>query len=365
MSAPADGRPAGGWGAARWVTPCAVVLAAALAGFGARSVWPKAVPPAITQAAIPVSSAQVVQTDVKQRQVVPGTIGYRGAYTVADELPAGVITALPRAGQILTRGQVLYRVADQPATLFYGTTPAWRDIGPASTPGPDIRELDENLNALGYDAGAPGDIITWGTVAAVERWQLAHGMTGTGTITLGQIVFLPGPVRVTTTPAATGTPAAPGAQILTGTSTTPAVTADLTPGSAPRAGDPVQVTLPDGITINGHVLTVGAVTQGPPAQGQSTPTAVIPVTVGLGSYRLPSDLDQAPVQVVMTEQTDPNVLAVPVTALLAQPGGGYAVRTTAHQLIPVSIGIYDDTTGLVEVGGGGLAAGMTVQVAQG
>ena len=365
MSAPADRRPAGGRGAARWVTPGVVVLAAALAGFGARSEWPKAAPPATTQAAIPVSSAPVVRTDVRQRQVASGTIGYRGAYSVADELPAGVITALPRAGQILTRGQVLYQVADQPATLFYGTTPAWRDIGPASTPGPDIRELDENLNALGYDAGHPGDVITWGTVAAVERWQLAHGMPGTGTITLGQIVFLPGPVRVTTTPAGTGTPAAPGAQILTGTTTTPAVSADLTPGRAPHAGDPVQVTLPDGTTINGHVRTVGAVTQGPPAQGQSTPTAIIPVTVGLGSYRLPSDLDQAPVQVTMTEQADPDVLAVPVTALLAQPGGGYAVRTTAHRLIPVGVGIYDDTTGLVEVGGGGLAAGMTVQVAQG
>jgi hypothetical protein len=143
------------------------------------------------------------------------------------------------------------------------------------------------------------------------------------------------------------------------------VTVDLTPGSAPHVGDPTQVTLPDGTAINGHVLTVGAVTQRPPAQNQSTPTAIIPVTVGLGRYRLPSDLDQAPVQVTMTEQMDPNALAVPVTALLAQPGGGYAVRTTAHQLIPVSIGIYDDSTGLVEVNGGGLAAGMTVQVAQG
>jgi Putative peptidoglycan binding domain len=365
MSAPPDRRPAGGWLAARWVTPGAVVLAAALAGFGARSVWSEAFPRATTQTAIPVYSAQVVQTDVRQRQIVPGTIGYQGAWSVADELRAGVITALPRAGQVLTRGQVLYRVADQPATLFYGTTPAWRDIGPASTPGPDIRELDENLNALGYDAGAPGDIITWGTVAAVERWQLAHGMTETGTITLGQIVFLPGPVRVTTIPAGTGTPAAPGTQILTGTSTTPTVTVNLAPGSAPHVGDPAQVTLPDGTAVNGHVLTVGAVTQGPPAQNQSTPTAIIPVTVGLGRYRLPPDLDQAPVQVTMTEQMDPNVLAVPVTALLAQPGGGYAVRTTARQLIPVSIGIYDDSTGLVEVNGGGLAAGMTVQVAQG
>jgi hypothetical protein len=93
------------------VTPGVVVLAAALAGFGARSVWPKAAPPTTAQAAIPVYSAQVIRTDVKQRQVEPGTIGYQGTCSVADELPAGVITALPRAGQILTRGQVLYRIA--------------------------------------------------------------------------------------------------------------------------------------------------------------------------------------------------------------------------------------------------------------
>jgi hypothetical protein len=113
------------------------------------------------------------------------------------------------------------------------------------------------------------------------------------------------------------------------------------------------------------VLTVGAVTEAPASQSQSTPTAVMPVTIGLDGYRLPTDLDQAPVQVIMTEQIDPSVLAVPVTALLAQPGGGYALRTTAHQLIPVSVGIYDDTTGLVEVSGSGLAVGLTVQVAEG
>jgi hypothetical protein len=342
-----------------------VVLAAALAGYGARTLWPKAAAQMTAQAAVPVYHAQVVRADVRQRQVVPGTIGYQGSYSVADTLPAGIITALPRPAQVIARGQVLYQVADQSATLFYGSVPAWREIGPGSWPGPDIRELGENLNALGYDAGTPSVTLTWRTVVAVERWQLAHGMAQTGTLTLGQIVFLPGPVRVTATPASAGTPATPGTPLLTGTSTTPSVTVDLTPGASSRAGDPVQVTLPDGTTVDGHVLTVGAVIQGPPAQGQSTPAAIIPVTIGLDSYRLPAHLDQAPVQVTMTEQMDPNVLAVPVTALLAQPGGGYAVRTTARRIIPVNVGIYDDTTGQVEVSGGGLAVGMTVQVAQG
>jgi hypothetical protein len=356
--------------AARWLTPGAVVLAAALAGFGARSLWPKAAAQTAAQASVPVSAAQVVRTDVAERQAVAGVIGYQGSYSVVNELPPGVITALPRPGQVITRGQALYQQAGQPVTLFYGGTPAWRDIGPASTAGPDIKELDQNLDALGYDAGTPADTLTWGTVVAIERWQLAHGMTQTGTVTLGQICFLPGPVRVTATPAGSGAPAAPGTQVLTGTSATPSVTVNLTPGGAPaRPGDRVRVTLPDGsTTVPGHVLTVGAVTQAPASPGQNAPQAIIPVTISLDGYRLPADLDQAPVQVIMTEQMDHNVLAVPVTALLAQPGGGYAVRTglgPAGHLIPVSAGIYDDITGLVEVSGAGLTAGLSVQVAQG
>jgi hypothetical protein len=354
---------------ARWLTPAAVVLAAALAGFGARGLWPKAATPNTTQAAVPVSTAQVVRTDVAERQAVAGVIGYQGSYSVVNELPAAVITALPRPGQIITRGETLYQQADQPVTLFYGGTPAWRDISPASTPGPDIKELDQNLDALGYDAGTPGNTLTWGTVMAIERWQLARGMTQTGTITLGQICFLPGPVRVTATPATLGTPAAPGTQVLAGSAAAPAVTVNLTPGGVPvRPGGRVQVTLPGGTTtVPGHVLTVGAVTQAPP-QNQNPPASIIPVTISLDGYRLPADLDQAPVQVIMTEHIDHDVLAVPVTALLAQADGGYAVRTgtgPAGRLIPVSVGIYDDTTSLVEVSGAGLTAGLTVQVAQG
>jgi len=39
--------------------------------------------------------------------------------------------------------------------------------------------------------------------------------------------------------------------------------------------------------------------------------------------------DQAPVTVTITTETAPNALAVPVTALIAQSGGGYAVEVAA------------------------------------
>jgi hypothetical protein len=60
------------------------------------------------------------------------------------------------------------------------------------------------------------------------------------------------------------------------------------------------------------------------------------------------------------------VLLVPVTALLAKPGGGYQVRVLTDdvgQLVDVRPGLYDDATGEVEVSGAGLSDGMTVEVA--
>ena len=78
--------------------------------------------------------------------------------------------------------------------------------------------------------------------------------------------------------------------------------------------------------------------------------------------------DQAPVQVGITTASVRGALVVPVTALLAQSGGGYAVevvgagaRATNH-LVPVSLGLFDDADGLVQVTGSGLAAGQKVVV---
>jgi hypothetical protein len=361
---------------ARWLIPSGAMLAAILIGFVARDLWPKAAAQATANAAVPTSVATVVRTDVAQRQVVPGTLGYQGSFTVVNELPAGVLTWVPGTGQTIRSGHPLYKLANQTVTLWYGPVPAWRDIGPGVTPGPDVSELDANLNALGYDAGPPGDTFTWATEAAIERWQQARGQLVTGTITLGQVVFLPEAIRVTAVSTQQGATAAPGAQILSGSSTEPSVTVNLTPGGpAVRPGDQVLVTLPNATTtLPGTVSTVGAVTTAPGSGGTQnggsqnggTPSAAIPVVIRLSGY--PGSLDQAPVQVTLTEQKDNNVLAVPVTALLAQQGGGYAVRTAStpvHRLIPVTTGLYDDQTGLIEVSGPGLTPGLQVQIGTG
>jgi HlyD family secretion protein len=349
---------------------------AAAAGFTARGLWPGSGRQAATTADVPVSAAAVIRTDVAARQLVAGTLGYQGAYSVVNEAAPGIVTWLPGTGDVVRQGQPLCQLSGQPVTLLYGAVPAWRAFGPGMTAGPDVRELQRNLAVLGYDPGPADGTFGWSTEAAIDWWQQARGLPVTGIIPLGEVTFLPGPLRVTTVGVPLGAPAATGATVLSGTSGIPAVTVSLTVGGpAVRRGDPVLVTMPDGTTtVRGTVASVGRVATvqnagsgaaGPGAAG--TPSAAVPVTISIGAFRIPAGLDQAPVQVAITQQRDRNVLAVPVTALLALPGGGYAVRVSGpgHQLIPVTTGVFDDATGLVEVSGQGLTAGLTVEVAQG
>ena len=84
-------------------------------------------------------------------------------------------------------------------------------------------------------------------------------------------------------------------------------------------------------------------------------TATIPVTVTLKDPSAAGTLDQAPVTVNITTATVPSALVVPAGALLAQSSGGYAVEVvgagSTRRLVPVTIGIFDDTDGLVQVTG--------------
>jgi hypothetical protein len=77
-------------------------------------------------------------------------------------------------------------------------------------------------------------------------------------------------------------------------------------------------------------------------------------------------LDQAPVDVSITTSTVRNVLAAPVNALLALSSGGYAVEAVGaggvHTLVAAQVGLFDDASGLVQVQGANLRAGMRVVV---
>jgi len=355
-------------------------------------------------AEVPTGTATVARTDVVERQQVAGTLGYGDSVPVVGQSQdgggssgaggggsgaggagqGGTLSRVPAVGAVVGRGQTLFEVDGHPVPLWYGARPAWRAFGLGMPDGPDVRQLEANLVALGFD---PDRAITvdrhysWATVAAVKRWQQASGRARTEAVPLGQVVFWPGPIRVATVTATVGAPLPAGTAILSATSTRPLVTVALETAlqQLVRRGDRVEVTLPDGKTTPGTVATVSRVAtqpgtgsgqeggQDPSQSGNSNSSgqATVQVTVGLANPRAAANLDQAPVQVAITTQAAKGVLAVPISALLAQAGGGYAVEAVegdARRRVPVGIGLFDETAGLVEVQGAGLAEGATVEV---
>jgi len=378
----ADTRPAA-------LSAVAVVLLAA-GGWAAYSTDLLRTHPAqAITASIKTGTASVTRMDVRQQNSVFGTLGYAGNYSViAPTGPAAsggatgsasVITWLPTAGATVTRGEPAYATGGQPVPLFYGARPAWRDMVPGIAPGRDVRQLQRNLAVLGYGSGlglvADGQFGT-ATELAVERWQHATGLPVTGTVPLGQVVFLPGPLLVSQQVAAVGGPVPNGTPIVQGTSTRPVVQLALDPSAVPtvRRGNRIIVTLPDGSADPGVITQVSRVAQIPPTGSQSQQGSgnqqppTVPVTARL-LHPARGALDQAQVQVAITSAEDRGVLAVPITALLPQPGGRFAVVVvsstagrTLRRTVPVLTGLFDDVAGVVEVSGPGLAAGQHVAV---
>jgi hypothetical protein len=314
--------------------------------------------------------------------------------------PGTTYTWLPAVGQVIRQDEPVYSVNDEPVPLLYGAIAAYRAFYVGMSDGGDVGELTRGLIALGYGAGlAQSDHYSSATAAAVGRWQQALGLPVTGEILLGEVVFEPGPIRVTsvTAPAGAsvggggaGSGGGGGGTVLTATGTTPVVTVGLpvTQEYLVEPGDAVSVVLPDGsTTVGGRVESVGTVatcpgggstgTGGGGGSGGQSPcssagsggnsgsdaTPMVTVTVTMDSTPPGTSLDQAPVNVNITSQQVDGVLAVPVNALLALAGGGYGVQVvtggTSH-LVGVTTGLYSDT--LVQVSGPGITAGTEVEV---
>lgn len=358
-----------------WLLTAAVVLAGAGAGLAVSDPFSagRTSQPGAAGNADPTSLQTVQRGTISSQIPVTATLGYAGSYSVVNQA-AGTLTAVPPVGQVVRQGQVLYQVSGARVVLLYGPTPAYRTLSSGLT-GADVAELNADLVSLGdatrAEIPAGADTFTSATATAVKKLQAALGLTQNGTLALGQAVFVPGAFRVTTVSATLGGRAQAGQPIMAGTSTTRDVTIDLDAAqqSQVKAGDQVAITLPDGSTTPGVISSVGSVaTSPPPSQsvGGNTSPPTITVLVKPTDPAATGTWDQAPVNVAITTGNVSNVLIVPVDALLAQSGGSYAVEVAGtdgiRRLVPVTLGLFDDAGGLVQVSGPGLAAGQRVVV---
>ena len=316
----------------------------------------------------PATTATVERRDLVDRDIVQGTLGYADASTLAAS-GTGTITRIPEPGTLVRRGRALYDADDAPAAwLMYGDLPAWRDFNSWMTDGEDVRQLERNLRALGYDPDHDmtiDDDWTSATTAAVERFQDDHGLTEDGSLTKGEVVFRPGPTRVGDVEATVGQSVAPGARLAELTSTSREITVNLEAfrQELAREGDDVTIDLPNGRSARGRITHVAKVADAPASQDADATIAVTIVLRGRAAHG--TGLDQAPVDVGFARERSKDVLAVPVTALLARSGGGFAVEVVSggsRRLVPVQLGTYAED--YVAVSGDGLREGMTVVSAE-
>jgi hypothetical protein len=312
----------------------------------------------------------VVLRSLSSQTPVSATLGYAGSYTVMGH--SGTLTVLPSPGQVIWQGHAIYHVdGGSPVVLLYGTVPAWRTLN-SGVSGTDVAQLNHDLAALGDASDSQLSSAGWdqfssATAAGVQKLQASLGISSpSGSLALGSFVFEPTALRIAAVPGALGGSASGPVVTATSTQHVVSIALDASQQGEIKVGDSVTITLPDGSNTAGTVSSVGLVASlssgssgssglsGSGSSGSGS-VATIPVTVTLKDPSAAGTLDQAPVTVSITTETVSSALVVPVGALLAQSSGGYAVEVAGsgntRRLVPVTVGIFDDTDGLVQVTG--------------
>jgi peptidoglycan hydrolase-like protein with peptidoglycan-binding domain len=146
-----------------------------------------------------VTTSVVTRRTLSESATVEGGLGYGAELDLYNRL-AGTFTWLPTVGEVIGRGETLWRIDNRPVVLMYGPVPAYRTLKEGAGDGPDVAELNRNLIDLGFDPyGEIDELAHFGvaTAAAVRRWQEAEHLPRSGEVELGRIVFAPGARRVT------------------------------------------------------------------------------------------------------------------------------------------------------------------------
>jgi peptidoglycan hydrolase-like protein with peptidoglycan-binding domain len=339
------------WVIGSTVLAAAAVTAAAI-GFGGGGPNEPANAAAKTPATTPVT-----RTNLARTTQVQGVLGY-GTPVVVNATGDGTITWLPAAGATVTRGQPVYKADNVARALFYGTLPLYRPLRTGDT-GEDVREVEQNLAALGYGGFTIDATYTATTASAVKQWQKDLGLSQSGVVEPTTVVIAPGQLRVTVLSAHLGDPV--GGPVLSYADTTRVVTVALDVGlqNLVAAGRPATVTLPDSTTIEGTVAAVGTVA----TAGEEHQPATIAVTVTLSDQSRLGTLDEAPVSVSLVSATAANVLTVPVAALVALAEGGYGVQVvtgSTSEYVAVQLGMF--ASGRVAITGDGITEGTLVGI---
>jgi peptidoglycan hydrolase-like protein with peptidoglycan-binding domain len=330
---------------------------------------------------LPPATATVAETNLTQTEQVQGTLSY-GVPQGVTSRSGGTLTWLPAEGATVGLGQPVYQVDGKPVVLIHGLVPPYRTLH-TGVEGVDAAQLEQSLADLGYTGFEVDDAYTWSTATAVMQWQHDLGLEQTGTVEVDDVVVAAGDIRVALHGLPVGWVLTPDANetVLTYSGSTRVVTValDVAKQHLVHQGIEATVTLPDGTEVGGAVAGVGTVattatSATPGSSGSSDPTSetdgsdssdppTVTVTIEIDDQEALGAYDAAPVDVVLVSDTREDVLAVPVSALVALAEGGYGVEVVdGNQVsyVPVDTGMF--AGGQVEISGDGIAEGTVVGV---
>ena len=368
----------------RWVLPTIVgLVAAAIAG---AILWHNTSTNNANQpVAASTSTATVKTTDLVETTTYDGVLTYGDSRTVKSKA-MGTVTWLPAAGAKVKQGERLYDVNETSSYLMIGKIPMYRTLQNGVADGADIKHLETDLHALGFDPDGMtiDSTFTSATTAAVEAWQKHIGVTQDGIVTPALVQFLPSELRIQSLSAQVGDSVTAESALYSasGTGRVATVTLSAADSTVAKTGEQVSISLPNGESVPGVITSIataaasssstgggsggGSVNQ----QGASSTasSSSVDVTVSVTDPKAATEPDQTPVSIAFTSNGAKGVLAAPVTALIALAGGGYALEVQdssgATHLVATKPGLYA-VGGLVEVSGDGIADGTTVVIPAG
>lgn len=254
--------------------------------------------------------------------------GGRNAQTVSStvETPGSrAVTDLPEVGDQLAPGDVLYETDSTPVYLAAGAVAAFRTMGDGMT-GDDIAQLQAFLIDAGWDTTGsiePTGVWSAATTTAVELWQTNTGQDITGEVSLGDIWFVEGPIRIVSVESAVGVVAADGDAILSYTSTNRQVetSVEQIPEGLLEAPE-ILAELPDGATVPAEVLSV---------RGTETGFDLI-FSIAIEGIDVET-YDRLPVTLSWTKNEVVDEVTLPPEALKRLDTGGYVVDVLEGDLI--------------------------------
>jgi peptidoglycan hydrolase-like protein with peptidoglycan-binding domain len=234
----------------------------------------------------------------------------------ADRLTQ-TVTSIISANTNVQSGDVLYSVDGSPIVALDGKLPAWRSLSVGSKDGPDIKQLELSLSALGFDLSHKATVnehFDSATQTMVKAWQTSIGVSATGTIPLGTVVFLPTTSTVTTVSQKVGAKVGDGDAVLTLAAATQNVVISVPAGDQAQVVTGLKVQIGQ---VSGQVAQLRSASQ----NGTTVVQAVIVPEKPLAQASAGSN-----VKVTLTLVKVKGALLVPAGALVSRLDGSYAVQ---------------------------------------